>query len=334
MLPSSHHLGLSVTDLTPNSPESAKFYDDNSIFSPDSNQIFEHATIYDEDEIYSISGINEITDMGSYCNNSSGGGGNGVTVDGSASQHSFSDIADDDSVIGTKLFHHHHHHHVEIDDNKTYHHRHHDDVIVFDDVVVNSANECGDNVACNDNSNGRLHSYDFESTNIDVILTSNDANLNSASRSTTTKLPQFLHLHNSSNSNLQQSSNNIGCTNGIISTNNNGGVGGSNISIDNGGGVVVGDASDVCNGSVLSNSQYLIATSSNINTIFANLNAVLTNNADYINNDMLMDIDDFQNYDITETASSPGSHLEFDCSSEDLHQIQSTMYISDIKTEQ
>lgn len=329
MLPSSHQLGLSVTDLTPNSPESAKFYDDNSIFSPDSNQIFEHANIYDDDEIYSISGINEITDMGGYCNNSSGA--NVVNVDGSASQHSFSDIADDDS----ELFHHHHrhHHHVDIEDTKVFHH-HHDDAIVFDDVVVNSSDECGGTVVCSD-SNGRLHSYDFESTNIDVILTSNDANLNSASRSTTTKLPQFLHLHNSSlhnsNSNLQQSTNNIGGTNGI-STNNNGG---SNVSINNGGGgVIVGDASDVCNGGVLNNGQYLITNGANINTIFASLNAVLTNTADYINNDMLMEMDEFPNYDITDTASSPGSHLEFDCSSEDLHQIQSTMYISDIKTEQ
>lgn len=276
ILPTGRLIYQSIADITPNSPESAKYYDDNShsIFSPGSSLNFDTTQMYDDDGMYQS--INEI----------SAGMENFGPQD--ASSKSFSDIADDDT-FDDKLY-------GSVDDVKIFS----GDPIAFNDVI--------DRLQPNGTS-----AFDFENTNINAILTSNDANLNSASRSYVrtasgslsppssgnTKHPHHhhttIHHHNNNNSTLLMNNHQL---------------------LDHNG----------------QRGHHHHLNCNNPNNIFANLEAALAA-PNQLPDLMLMELDELS-YEMNDTASSsPTSHLEFDCPEDVLSQIDSNLYITDIKTE-
>lgn len=277
ILPTGHLIYQPIADLTPNSPESAKYYDDNShsIFSPDSSLNFDTTQMYDEDGMYQS--INEISagmeDFGPQ----------------DASNKSFSDIADDET-FDEKLY-------GSVDDVKIFS----GNTIAFNDVI--------DRLQPNGTS-----AFDFENTNINAILTSNDANLNSASRSYVRTASGSLSPPSSGNTKHPHHQHTI-----IHHHNNNN------------------------NSTLHMNHHHLHDHTSqrghhhhlncgNPNNIFANLEAALVT-PNQLPDLMLMELDELS-YEMNDTASSsPTSHLEFDCPEDVLNQIDSNLYITDIKTE-
>lgn len=267
---SSRQICLSATDLIPNSPESAKLYDDNSlVFSPES---FETRIFDDENEKYEI--YSAYSDMNGLDNYGGQETSKNFTADDICNRFYSSSNTDDKEV---KLF-----------NNET--------KVFAEDTRTQISRFC------------------YETASINEILTSADANLNSASRS---------YVRSTS----------------INGGNNGGGSGGGvgvPLIISNGANGVSGCGTVGGAGGV--NGNHI----NNPNIIFANLEAVLTGR----NVNSLEDFDvtpadfmdiDLNNYGIDETASSSsGSHLEFDCNElseiSELSEIGTTLY-NDIKTE-
>lgn len=288
---------LSINDLIPNSPESAKiYYDDNSlVFSPDANdRIFETKIIFDDNvkmEMYDE--YNDIDDNKSFsvtpedllfnrvCGNNDGGDGNTIIctnsmTNDSVSQDSCTDIGNnDDKAFSTaKLF--------------------NNDTNVFaDENRIPSLNRF-------------LYEPNEPSLN-EMILTSGDTNLNSASRSYIKSSPltnhhNLNHHHHNNQHQHHHNHHNNNHHNHHQSGGNSSNTSEPNIMV-NLEGVLCGDRNSA-----------------------GSLEDFDITPADF------MDLD-LNNYGIDETASSSsGSHLEFDCTEDVLSDIDS-MYLTEIKTE-
>lgn len=281
MLPTTRQIGLSATDLIPNSPESAKLYDDNSlVFSPESSdQVMFETRIYDDEKydmyinsLEPFGGPAEATKTSCFTNTT-----NGIPNDAYSRLYDTSSTLGDDCVPST--------------DDKDF-----GNVKLFNNETK---------VFSDDSRTNTINSFCYEPTNINEILSS-DANLNSASRS---------YIRTNSGSILSSST--------LINNKNH----------------LNSNSNHTHNHNRLlihSNSSHHHTNNSNL--ILAHLEEVLTapDNLEDFNvtpEDFMMDID-LQNYGIDETASSSsGSHLEFDCSEDVLSEIDSTLYINDIKTE-
>lgn len=359
--PSLRQIGLSANDLpVPNSPESAKVFDDNSlVFSP-ADPMFE-TRMYEDDRYGMYTPGNDMSSLDTY--------------GGQETSRSFS-IGED--AYHTRLY----------EDGLSVHDGTATDE---DDVRLFGCGHSDAKVFVDENSCNSSISRFYDPTNISDILTSADANLNSASRSAQSfgnKLHQHNHTHqqlllnhqhlqhhtNNNTNNTHSSPNlnsnaNASLSNQHHSNNahlqqqspNHNGVHHTNHHSSNNHSSASAAISHInlTSTSLLSHSlthqqlpglhtfihlsSYGNGNSSPLHphqlhdqmhpvmeTAALHGGGSILPNLDEIDENFMMELGPLDDYAIDETASSSsGSHLEFDCSDD----VLSEMYIHDIKTE-